>query len=81
MKTRICKYCFIIMTMMAANGLAAQSTTDVPFKEIHKNGATDNFTIREIKKKALQIVPSKIVTLNQPAALDKKKSSKKKTSN
>jgi len=81
MKTKVYKYFFIIMTMMAANGLAAQSTTDVPFKEIHKNGATDNFTIREIKKKALQIVPSKIVKLNQPAALDKKKSSKKKTSN
>jgi len=66
------------MTTMAVKGLAAQSTTDVPFKEIHKNGATDNFTIREIKKKELQIVPSKIVKLNQPAALDRKKSSKKK---
>ena len=66
------------MTMMAAKGLAAQSTSGVPFKEIHKNGATDNFTIREIKKKELQIVPSKIVNLNQPAASDSKKSLKKK---
>ena len=79
MKTRIYKYCFIVMTSMAAKELAAQSTIAVPFKENHKNGATDNFTIREIKKKELQIVPSKIVTLNQPAATDRKKSAKKKT--
>ena len=65
---------------MAAQGLAAQSTSDVPFKEIHKNGATDNFTIREIKKKELQIAPSKIVILNQPAIADQKKSVKKKGS-
>jgi len=78
MKTRICKYCFIVMTTMAVKGLSAQSTSNlsVPFKEIHKNGATDNFTIREIKKKELQIVPSKIVLLNQPVATDRKKSLK-----
>ena len=69
------------MTTMAVKGLSAQSTSNlsVPFKEIHKNGATDNFTIREIKKKELQIVPSKIVLLNQPVATDRKKSSKNKT--
>jgi hypothetical protein len=80
MKTTIYKYCFIVMIMMAAKGLAAQ-TTSVPFKEINKSGATDNFTIREIKKKELEIVPSKIVTLNQPGATPVKKSSKKKTRN
>ena len=80
MKTRICKYCLILITMIVAKGLAAQSLTGVPFKEIHKGGATDNFTIREIKKKELEIVPSKIVPLNQPASTDRKKSSKKKKS-
>jgi len=81
MKTRIYKYCFIVMTTIAAEGLAAQSTTNfsVPFKEVHKNGATDNFTTREIKKKELQIVPSKIVTLNQAAATHRKRSAKKTT--
>ena len=72
---------FIVMTTVAAKGLAAQSKTEVPFKEIHKNGATDNFTIREIKKKELQIVPSKILSLNQSPAMDRKKSPKKKTGN
>ena len=68
---------------MAAKGLVAQSTSDhkVAFKEIHKNGATDNFTIREIKMKELKIAPSKIVTLNQVSAMDRKKSAMKKPGN
>ena len=63
METQVYKYCFIVMAAMVANELAAQTTTAVPFKDIHKNGATDNFTIREIKKKELQIAPSKLVIL------------------
>jgi hypothetical protein len=83
MTTTICKYCFFIITTLAAKGLAAQSASDVSvaFKEIHKNGSTENFTIREIKKKELQIVPSKIVTLNQVPAIDRKNSSKKRKYN
>ena len=83
MKTGVYKYCFFIMTTMAAKGLVAQSTSNhkVAFKEIHKNGATDNFTIREIKMKELQIAPSKIVTLNQASVKDRKKSAKKKAGN
>ena len=66
---------------MATSGLMAQSANKSPlaFKEIQKTWATDNFTIREIKKQELQIAPSKIILLNNaPAITGKEKSSKKK---
>ena len=81
MKTKIYKYCLYITAAMATSGLMAQSgnNSTVAFKEIQKNRATDNFTIREIKKKELQIAPSKIVLLNNAAAITgKEKSSKQK---
>jgi len=81
MKTKIYKYCLYISAAMATSGLMAQSgnNSTVAFKEIQKNWATDNFTIREIKKKELQITPSKIVLLNNAAAITgKEKSSKQK---
>ena len=83
MKTRIYKYFFVILATFAAKGLAAQSTgnVSVPFKEIYKSGASDNFTIREIKQKELQIAPSKIVTLNRSSAITRKSSPKNKAGN
>ena len=64
-----------MMATLATTVLMAQSAGDssVPFKERLKNGATDNFTIREIKKKELQITPSKIVSLNYAPARHEKK--------
>ena len=83
MKTRIYKYFFLIMATLAAKGLAAQSkgNVSVPFKEIYKSGAIDNFTIREIKKKELQIAPSKVVALNRIPAINKKNFRKNKMVN
>ncbi len=81
MKTKIYKYCLYMTAAMATGGLMAQSANNsaVAFKEIQKAWATDNFTIREIKKKELQIAPSKITLLNNaPAITGKEKSSKKK---
>jgi hypothetical protein len=81
MKTKIYKYCLYITATLAASGLMAQSSKDspVPYKEIQKKWAPDNFTIREIKKKELQIAPSNVVLLNNaPEIRGKEKSTKKK---
>ena len=81
MKTKIYKYCLYITANLAASGLMAQSSNDSPvaFKEIQKKWSPDNFTIREIKKKELQIAPSNVVLLNNAAEVrGKEKSTKKK---
>ena len=85
MKTTVYKYCLFMVTNLATGMLMAQSVNNSPvaFKEIQKKWATDNFTIREIKTKELQIAPSKIVLLNMnnTPAITKEKSSKKKKIN
>lgn len=84
MKTMVYKYCLFMAVNLVTGMVMAQSVNNssVAFKDIQKNWATDNFTIREIKKKQLQIVPSKIVLLNNTLAkTEKEKSSKKKKIN
>jgi len=84
MKIKIYKYCLNIVATLATNGLMAQSANNssVAFREVQQKWTTDNFTIREIKKKELQIAPSKLVLLNNaPANPGKEKSSKKKKDN
>ena len=84
MKTKIYKYCLYIIATLSTNMLMAQSANNTPvaFKEIQKKWGPDNFTIREIKKKELQIAPSNVVLLNNAAEIrGKEKSTKKKKDN
>jgi len=65
MKTTSYKHFLLIAVNFIAITAMAQSKKDstVPFKELNKNNTADNFTIREIKKKELEIAPFKIVLL------------------
>jgi hypothetical protein len=66
MKTIFYKFSFFIAANLVTGISMAQSANDKPvaFKDIEKKFASDHFTIREIKKKELEITPSKIVLLN-----------------
>jgi hypothetical protein len=73
---------FIIATLITGMAMAQSANrSTIPFKEIHQKQFTDNFTGREIKKKELDIAPSKIVLLNtvanNPSKEDKTRKEKK----
>jgi hypothetical protein len=66
MKTTLYKHLLLIAGTLITGLAMAQSSGNfvVPIKEIQKKQLTDNFTAREIKKKELQIAPSRIILLN-----------------
>lgn len=78
MKTIFYKPLFFIAANLVTG--TAQSVSDKPvaFKDIQKNNTADHFTIREIKKKELEITPSKIVLLNMVILPGKEKPIRKK---
>ncbi len=80
MKTTFYKYFIFVTINLVAIPAMAQSKKDstVAFKELNKENTADNFTIREIKKKELEIAPSKVVLLNSSSITDQQKSKKKK---
>jgi hypothetical protein len=83
MKTIYCKH-FLSMACMLISGMVmAQSANNnaIAFKDIQRKQFSDNFTGREIKKKELEIAPSKLVLLNivanQPTKAGKTRKEKK----
>ena len=50
---------FVTFNVMAQ----VKNDSSIAFKEFNKNNTADNFIIRKIKKKELEIAPSKIVLL------------------
>jgi len=75
-------FLFVAGTLITGFAMAQPANNSIiAFKEVQHIKSTDNFTAREIKKKELQIAPSKITSLyitnNHSAKKDKYRRKKK----
>jgi len=80
MKTTFYKYFLFVAINLIAITAMAQSKKDstVAFKEFNRDNTADNFTIRKIKKKELEIAPYKIVLLHDSLIATAQENKKKK---